>query len=87
MVTVSWRAFRRATRRANQLSAYLEDEATRIEQLSARLNQHGFELEHTMSEVGPKLEMIAGALRQPLVAAALPWVLRRLMARPYRRRH
>jgi hypothetical protein len=87
MVTVSWRAFHRVSGRASELSTYLEDEATRIEQLGARLNQHGFQLGDTMSEVGPKLEMIAGALRQPLVAATLPWVLRRLIGRPYRRRH
>lgn len=86
-VTRGWRAYRRATRLATELSIYLDSEAAEIERLSARLNEHGFELEHTMAELGPKLETLGIFLRQPLVAAAIPWVLRRLLGRPYRRRH
>jgi hypothetical protein len=83
----SWRAYRRSTRRASELSTYLNDQAIEIERLTAQLNEHGFQLEHTMSELGPKLETLAALLQRPLVAAAIPWVLRRVMGRPYRRRH
>jgi hypothetical protein len=83
----SWRAYRRSTRRARELSAYLNDQAIEIERLTAQLNEHGFELEHTMSELAPKLETLATLLQRPLVAAAIPWVIRRVMGRPYRRRH
>ena len=82
-----WRAYRRTTRLAAELSIYLDDQATEIERLAAQLNEHGFELEHTMSELGPKLETLALFLRQPLMAATIPWVLRRILGRPYRRRH
>lgn len=86
-VTRGWRAYRRTTRLATELSIYLDDQATEIERLAAQLNEHGFELEHTMSDLGPKLETLAIFLRQPLVAATIPWVLRRILGRPYRRRH
>jgi hypothetical protein len=74
------------SRRATELSTYVEAQATELERLTARLNEHGFELEHTMSDLGPKLEMLAVFLRQPLIAATIPWVLRRAFGRPYRRR-
>src|ERR671937_867940 len=80
----SWRAYRRVSRRATELSTYVEAQATELERLTARLNEHGFELEHTMSDLGPKLEMLAVCLRQPLIAATIPWVLRRAFGRPYR---
>jgi hypothetical protein len=83
----SWRAYRRSTRRATELSTYLDDQAIEIERLTARLNEHGFQLEHTISELAPKLETLATFLQRPLVAAAIPWVLRRVVGRPYRRRH
>jgi hypothetical protein len=81
-----WRAYRRASRRAAQLSTYALEEATEIERLTAQLNEHGFTLEHTASELFPKLEALSAFLGQPLVAATLPWLLRRAMGRPYRRR-
>ena len=86
-ITGSWRAYRRTSRRATELSTYLNDQALELERLSAQLNDHGFELEHTMSELAPKLEMLASFLRQPLIAATIPWVFRRVVGRPYRRRH
>lgn len=86
-VTRGWSAYRRTTRLATQLSTYLNEEAIEIERLAAQLNEHGFELEHTMSDLGPKLETLAMFLRQPLIAATIPWVLRRILGRPYRRRH
>ena len=86
MVVRAWRAYRRASRRALELSAYAADEALELERLFAQLNEHGFQLEHTAAELGPKVDQILLFLRQPLVGAALPWVLRRFMGRPYRRR-
>jgi hypothetical protein len=85
-VPLTWRAYRRAKRRADQLADYTSAQALDIERLTARLNEHGFELEHTMTELGPRLQTIALFLRQPLVAAAMPWILRRVFGRPYRRR-
>ena len=82
----AWRAYRRASRRALELSAYAAAEAVEIERLSSQLNEHGFQLEHTAAELGPKVDQILLFLRQPLVGAAMPWLLRRLLARPYRRR-
>ena len=69
-----------------ELSAYALDQANELERLTAQLNEHGFQLEHSAAVLGPKVDQILLFMRQPLVAAALPWVLRRLMARPYRRR-
>lgn len=83
----AWRAYRRASRRAFELSAYASDEAAELDRLFAQLNEHGFQLEHTAAELGPKVDQILLFLRQPLVGATLPWLLRRIMARPYRRRH
>ena len=85
--TVStWRAYRRASRRATELSAYAMEEATELERLTAQLNEHGFALEHTAAEWFPKLERLSVFLGQPLVAATIPWLIRRSLGRPYRRR-
>jgi hypothetical protein len=81
-----WRAYRKASRRAAELSTYASQQAVELEQAAARLNEHGFALEHTASELFPKLQRILAFLEQPLVAAAIPWVIRRALARPYRRR-
>jgi hypothetical protein len=87
MATVSmWRAYRKASRRAAELSTYAYEQAIELEQAAARLNEHGFALEHTASELFPKIQRILAFLEQPLVAAAVPWVIRRALARPYRRR-
>jgi hypothetical protein len=43
-------------------------------------------LQHTASELFPKIERLTTFVQQPLVAAALPWLLRRAFRRPYRRR-
>jgi hypothetical protein len=85
--TVSvWRAYRKASRRAAELSTYAIDQAVELEAAAARLNEHGFALEHTASELFPKVQRILAFMEQPLVAAAIHWVIRRAMARPYRRR-
>ena len=81
-----WRAYRKASRRADELSAYALEEATELELVTARLNEHGFALEHTASELFPKLERLAAFLSEPLVAATIPWLIRRAIGRPYRRR-
>jgi hypothetical protein len=83
---MTWRAFRQMSRRGSELSGYATAEALELARLTEQLNQHGFELEHTATDLGPKLEQISLFLQQPLVGVALPWVLRRLLARPYRRR-
>ncbi len=85
-VQSTWRAYRKASRRAAELSSYALDEATALEQVSTRLNQHGFDLQHTTSELFPKIERLTVFLQRPLVAAATPWLLRRAFGRPYRRR-
>jgi hypothetical protein len=82
----AWRAYRKASRRATELSTYAYEEAVKLEELAARLNEHGFELEHTASEVLPKLQRLAAFVEQPLVAATVPWLIRRAFRRPYRRR-
>jgi len=81
-----WRGYRKASRRASELSTYAFEQAVELERAAARLNEHGFALEHTASELFPKLQRILAFMEQPLVAAALPWVIRRVLARPYRRR-
>lgn len=68
------------------LGSYALTEASAIEQITTRLNEHGFALEHSASELLPRLEYLAIFLRQPLMAAALPWALRRILARPYKKR-
>jgi hypothetical protein len=80
------RAYRKASRRAAELSAYAGKEAIALERVTAQLNEHGFALEHTASLLFPKLQRLAAVLEQPLVAATIPWLLRRAFGRPYRRR-
>jgi hypothetical protein len=84
--TWTWRAYRQASRRAAELSSYALEEATELERLTVQLNEHGFQLEHTASELFPKLETLSAFLGQPLIAATIPWLLRRALGRPYRRR-
>ena len=85
-IVSTWRAYRRASRRATELSAYALEEATELERLTVQLNEHGFALEHTAAELFPKLERLSVFLGQPLVAATIPWLIRRAFGRPYRRR-
>jgi hypothetical protein len=82
----AWRAYRTASRRAAELSAYAAKEAIDLERVATSLNEHGFALEHTASVLFPKLQRLSVFLEQPLVAAALPWMIRRAMGRPFRRR-
>jgi uncharacterized membrane protein YqjE len=82
----TWRAYRAASRRANELSAYTFEEASAIAELSTRLNADGFDLEHTVEELFPKIARITRFMQQPMVALAVPWLLRRAFGRPYRRR-
>ncbi|HXN02798.1 MAG TPA: hypothetical protein VN973_13065 [Candidatus Dormibacteraeota bacterium] len=85
--TVSvWRAYRNASRRAAELTTYASQQAIELERAAAQLNEHGFALEHTASELFPKIQRILAFVEQPLVAATLPWLIRRALARPYRRR-
>lgn len=57
-----------------------------MDDLATRLNEHGFALQHSAAELSPKLQQLSEFLAQPLVAAAIPWLLRRALGRPYRRR-
>jgi hypothetical protein len=57
-----------------------------LERLATRLNEHGFALQRTSALLFPKLSELSVFLDQPLVAAALPWVLRRMLARPFKKR-
>jgi hypothetical protein len=82
----TWRSYRAVNRRAAHLSHYAFEEATELERLATRLNDHGFELQRTSALLFPKLHEISVLLEQPLVAAAIPWVLRRMLARPFKRR-
>jgi len=82
----TWRAYRKTSRQAAELSNYALEEATALEEVSARLNQHGFDLQHTSSELFPKIERLTLFLQRPLIVAAIPWLLRRAFGRPYRRR-
>jgi hypothetical protein len=50
------------------------------------LNEHGFALQRTAALLFPKLAEVSVFLDQPLVAAGLPWVLRRMLARPFKKR-
>jgi hypothetical protein len=81
-----WRASRAASRSASALSAYALEEASALQALAVRLNEHGFTLQHTSAELSPKLSELGGFLERPLVAASLPWLLRRLFGRPLKRR-
>lgn len=67
--------------------AYTLREMEQIQVVAERLNQHGFDLQRTGSTFFPRLERIAKFLEAPLVAASLPWVLRRFFGQPLRKRH
>jgi hypothetical protein len=84
---VAWRAQRAARAKASALAELAAEEAERLADLADRLNRHGFELQHTLEDLAPKVEAWSAFLNQPLVAATVPWALRRLLARPLRRRH
>src|SRR5207249_3843003 len=62
----AWRAYRRARRRARDLSVYAGKEVIALEHLAAQLNEHGFALEHSASELFPKLGQVLAFLEQPL---------------------
>ena len=82
----TWRAYRAAGRRAAHLSHYAYEEAAALQAVALRLNEHGFALQATSAVLFPRLQELAIFLEQPLIAAALPWVLRRLLARPFKKR-
>jgi len=85
--STAWRAQRAARARARALAELTAEEAERFADLADRLNRHGFELQHTFDELAPKVEAWSAVLRRPLVAASIPWVMRRLLGRPLKRRH
>jgi hypothetical protein len=84
--TAAWRAQAALRRRARALSRLALDEGERLAELAERLNRHGFEFQHTMDDLAPKLAMLSHLVNQPLVAAAMPWVLRRVLGRSLKRR-
>ncbi len=81
-----WRASRAVDRSAAALSSYAREEAAALQALAVQLNDHGFSLQRASAELFPKLSELGEFLDRPLVAASLPWVLRRLLGRPLKRR-
>jgi hypothetical protein len=81
----AWRAQRAVRRVAGELTAYSLVEGDQIAVLAERLNRDGFTLQRTLTELAPRFEALALFLQRPLVAATLPWLLRRLLGRPMRR--
>jgi hypothetical protein len=82
----TWRAYRAVGRRAAHLSHYAYEEAAALQAVALRLNEHGFALQATSAVLFPRLQELSIFLEQPLIAAAVPWVLRRLLARPFKKR-
>jgi hypothetical protein len=82
----AWRAQRAVRRRAGELTAYGLEEADQMAVLADRLNRDGFVLQRTLTELAPRLEALAIFLQRPMVAASLPWLLRRMLGRPLKRR-
>jgi hypothetical protein len=85
-VTICWLAYLRTQRSSAVLLSYLEEESSRLQAAAIRLNEHGFGLQQTSSDLFPKLERVAALFDQPLIAASLPWLLRRLLMRPFKKR-
>ena len=82
----TWRAYRAVGRKAAHLSHYAYEEAAALQTLALRLNEHGYALQATSTLLFPRLRELSIFLEQPLVAAAVPWVLRRVLARPFKKR-
>jgi len=82
----TWRAYRAVARRAAHLSHYAYEEANALQTVALRLNEHGYALQRTSTLLFPKLQELSIFLDQPLVAAAVPWLLRRMLARPFKKR-
>jgi len=82
----TWRAYRAVGRRAAHLSHYAYEEAAALQAVALRLNEHGFALQATSALLFPRLQELSILLEQPLIAAAVPWLLRRLLARPFKKR-
>lgn len=82
----SWRAYRAVGRRAAHLSHYAYEEAAALQAVALRLNEHGYALQRTAAILFPRLHELSIFLEQPLIAAAVPWALRRLLGRPFKKR-
>jgi len=65
---------------------YAAEEAEQLAVLSEHLNRNGFELRNTANALFPKIQHWQAILGSPLAVAALPWLLRRVLGRPLRRR-
>jgi hypothetical protein len=85
-IQATWRSARAAARKANSLTAYSLHEIEQIQAVAERLNKHSFDLQRTGSKFFPRLERMGKFLPAPLVAASLPWVLRRFFGQPLRKR-
>jgi hypothetical protein len=81
----TWRAQAALRRQAATLSALAGEEGEQLQALAERLNRDGFELQHTLETLSPKVDLVMAVLRRPMVSAAIPWMLRRLAGRPLRR--
>jgi len=80
-----FRSYRAARRQARIVAGYAANAAGPLEALAQRLNEHGFELQHSSAELFPKVRRLLALVNAPLVAAGLPWLVRRLLGRPLRR--
>ena len=83
--TITWQAQARVRRLSRSLAETAASEAEQLADLGERLNRHGFDLQHTFDELAPKVKLWSNFLNQPLVAATLPWLLRRALGRPFKR--
>ncbi|HYM51312.1 MAG TPA: hypothetical protein VET65_12185 [Candidatus Limnocylindrales bacterium] len=81
-----WRAQAAVRSRARTLSQMATEEGERLAEAAERLNRHGFEFQHTLDALAPRLAVLSGFMRQPLVAAATPWLIRRMLGRPLKKR-
>lgn len=85
-IQATWRSVRAARKRAHELAVYAADEAEQLAILAEHLNRNGFELRHTTANLFPKVKQWQAILASPLAAATIPWMLRRILGRPLRRR-
>ncbi len=82
----AWRSFHDVRKSAHVLTAYAAEEAERLDAASERLTQHGITLHQTSTTLFPKVRRVLDFLERPVAGAVLPWILRRLFGRPFRKR-
>jgi len=81
----AWRSVQDARRSAHALTAYAAEEAERLDEVSERLARHGITLHQTSTQLLPKVRRVLDFLERPVAGAVLPWILRRLFGRPFKK--